>query len=116
VGFSGPEQVPSRRVSASIETGELLYAVSRSGDELRIQAGHMHRRLVCPEIVHPGFLFECRFPSPPPVHSALFDAAHRFVGFVDYTEADGLAMGIPSDYRMPTPDWRKMFEGPATTS
>lgn len=116
VGFEGEAEVPWRRASASLGAGELLYAVSRSGGELRIQAGHLHRRVVFPKLVEPGFLLECRFPSPPPVHSALFDTEHHFVGFVDYTDADGLAMAIPSDYRMPLPAWPKMAAGQSTTS
>lgn len=116
VGFAGSAEAPSRRVSASLGVGELLYAVSRSGGELRIQAGHLHRRVVFPKVVHPGFLLECRFPSPPPVHSALFDASHCFVGLVDYTEADGLTMVIPSDYRMPLPAWPTKAVDQPTTS
>jgi NAD-dependent protein deacetylase/lipoamidase len=116
VGFAGPEDLPPRRISTSLATGELLYAVSRSGGELRIQAGHFHRRVEYPKIVYPGFLFECRFPSPPPVHSALFDTALRFVGLVDHTEPDGLAMAVPSDYRMPMPNWREEFAGKSPTS
>jgi hypothetical protein len=113
VGFAGSAPMPSRRVTASLVAGELLYAVSRGGGELRIQAGHMHRRVVFPKVVHPGFLLECRFPSPPSVHSALFDVSHNFVGFVEYTEADGLAMVIPSDYRMPMPPLPRMKADPS---
>jgi hypothetical protein len=85
--------------------------VSRSGGELWIQAGHMHCRVPLPEVVHPGFLLECWFLLAPPVHSALFDTSHRFVGLVDYTETDGLTMAIPSDYRMPMPKWPGRRQG-----